>query len=60
MAIAMLAPQRVAGLCVIDIAPVRYTAVDGSDWRLVSAMHAHTFSHTYRLIISIFGLRRNP
>lgn len=38
MATAMLAPGRVEGVCVIDIAPVRYTTVDGSDWRLADAL----------------------
>ena len=33
-----LAPSLVAGLAVIDIAPVRYTLADGTDWRLTEAM----------------------
>jgi pimeloyl-ACP methyl ester carboxylesterase len=38
MATALLHPSRVSALCVIDIAPVRYSVADGSDWRLADAM----------------------
>lgn len=38
MATALLHPGRVSALCVIDIAPVRYSVADGSDWRLADAM----------------------
>ena len=33
MATSVLAKERVAGLCVIDISPVRYSKFDGTDWR---------------------------
>ena len=38
MATAMLAPARVSAVCVIDIAPVRYTKEDGTDWRQAEQM----------------------
>lgn len=38
MATALLHPSRVSALCVIDIAPVRYTVADGTDWRLAESM----------------------
>jgi len=38
MATALLHPGRVSALCVIDIAPVRYTVADGTDWRLAESM----------------------
>jgi pimeloyl-ACP methyl ester carboxylesterase len=38
MATSLLAPDRVAALCVIDIAPVEYSIVDGTDWHLAHSM----------------------